>query len=106
MLGQYTYVFSKSTGSRAFVDVLSNADLLKKVKPLQVLRSYTLWIAESDGSASPSVGFFAGKAVEANKRCPDSLHDSWVVEDKPGDPDTRGQFFKTWHPKYDPCFWW
>lgn len=70
------------------------------------------WIAmigERDGSPwsyppnPPSVR----DTIRPNRRCPDELHDLWVTPNTDdSDADTRGKVWKTWHPAWDPIYWW
>lgn len=65
------------------------------------------WIAEKDGTPSKRIGKFRGKRVTSNARCPDQLHEEWFAYDEnKEDKSTRGVKFRTWHPAWDPCYWW
>lgn len=104
---RYAYVFSKLTSGDHSVDVPQTMFLKQRVAGLSVPGSYNLWIAEADGSPSPPVGKFNGMTVRPNRACPAALHAAWVAEDKNrADTDTRGRMFRTWHPQWDPCWWW
>lgn len=45
--------------------------------------------------------------IRPNRKCPTALHDLWVTPNTDSyDPDTAGKLWKTWHPAWDPMFWW
>lgn len=103
----YAYVFSKTTGSSDFVDLPQTNFIKQRISGLNVKGSFNLLIGEGDGSASPPVGTLNGLVIKPNTKCPAALHDTWKVpDDNPNDPDTRNVKFSSWHPAWDPCFWW
>lgn len=104
---KYAYVFSKTTGGKDFIDMPQTNFVKKKISGISVPGSFNILVAEIDGSASPNPGDYMGTAVRPNQRCPDKLHDAWMVpDDNRNDPDTRGIKFSSWHPQWDPCYWW
>lgn len=73
------------------------------------LWGYNIIFGEPDGSApelpeKPSS--YQGPDIVPGKRCPDELHDLWIVENydhgEPAIPD--GRKFRTWHPQVDPIY--
>lgn len=102
---QHVYVFSKTTNGKMFVDVPQTRFVKKKIEGVSAPGSFNLWIAEADGSPSPDPGLFQGAPVAPNQQCPPALHDLWMTE-KADDPSVAGQKFPSWHPAWDPCFWW
>lgn len=103
----YAYVFSKKTGSNDYVNLPQTNFIKKRISGLNVKGSFNLLVAEGDGKPSPPVGTLNGLVIKPNTKCPDALHDTWrVPDDNPNDPDTRGVSFRSWHPQWDPCFWW
>lgn len=105
---KFVYVFSKKTVGADYLDIPQTAFIKDRTSGVSVPGSFNLWIAEADGKASPSVGKFNGKEIRPNTQCPDALHNVWVTPDSnsKNDPDTRGRMFRTWHPQWDPCWWW
>lgn len=104
---RYAYVFSKNTNGQDYVDLPQTRFVKGRIVGITVPGSFNVWVAEADGSPSPPVGNFQGTTIKANTQCPQALHDVWVTpDDNPNDPDTNGVMFTTWHPQWDPCFWW
>lgn len=104
---KYTFVFSKNTGPKDFIELPQARFVQQRISGISVSGIFNLLIAEADGGASPPVGNFQGKQIAPNTRCPQKLHDMWVAEDdNDADRDTQGVKFFTWHPAWDPCFWW
>lgn len=98
---KYAYVFKKKVKQK--VSLPSTKDIRKAT----AFREYIVLIAESNGKPSPDVGNFRGRKIKSNSRCPDALHNVWMTKDpNKDDKDTRGKLFRTWHPNWDPCFWW
>ncbi len=66
---------------------------------------YSLLFAEADGTPSlpPALpSGWEGPEIKPLTRCPDALHDMWVVENHDvNDPDTSGKVWRTWHPQKD-----
>lgn len=103
----YAYVFSQKTGNQDYVDIPQTNFVRDHISMLNVKGSYNVLIAEGNGKPSPPVGTLNGREIRPNTKCPDALHDTWKVpDDKRNDPDTRGKMFSSWHPQWDPCFWW
>lgn len=72
-------------------------------------RSIIFMITEGDGTSweyppnPPSVT----EPIVPNQKCPDQLHDLWVTANTDDDDeDTAGMVWKTWHPLWDPIYWW
>lgn len=104
---KYAYVFSKTTGNKDYVDFPQGRFVKRRITGIAVPGSFNIWVAEADGSASQPVGTFDGSPISANSKCPETLHDVWTTQDNnPDDTDTQGVDFRTWHPAWDPCFWW
>lgn len=105
---QYAYVFSKPTATNGdFVEIPQGQFVKTKTVGIPVNGGFNILVAEADGSPSPPVGTFQGEPIPANEKCPDKLHAVWMTEDDNNDDiDTRGVKFETWHPAWDPCFWW
>lgn len=102
---EFVYVFFKNTGGSASVSIPQSRFITRKISGLSVSGEFNLWISEADGSKSPDPGLFQGSSVTPNQPCPAALHDTWMAE-KEGDPSVAGQMFPSWHPPWDPCFWW
>lgn len=102
---EFVYVFSKGTGGKASVSIPQTRFVQKAIVGLSVSGLFNLWISEADGSKSPDPGLFQGSSIAPNKPCPAALHDAWMTE-KEGDPFEAGKKFHSWHPAWDPCFWW
>lgn len=110
-MARYAYVFSKSTSTdtkdKDSVSIIQGRFVEEQIMGISVEGVFNILVAEADGNPSLPVGTFQGKPISANKRCPDNLHNVWVTEDdNEDDMDTRGRTFETWHPAWDPCFWW
>lgn len=110
-MSKYVYVFQKHTGGKAFLD-LPQAKFVKKRTSfatagprISLTGRFNLWIAEADGTASPDPGPFQGSVILPNTVCPKGLHDAWMVT-KSGDPSVADVKFTSWHPQWDPCWWW
>lgn len=102
------YMFSKATtrkGTDNFVDFPQGTYLQMQLKNIGVDGSFHLLISEANGTPSKPVGAFKGTTIKPNTKCPSALHDVWKTTDN-DDPDTRGVKFRTWHPNWDPCYWW
>lgn len=101
------YVFE-----RVFMDVveLPYANfVVENVDGLRVTGDYVVLLGEEDGSPSrePWPPRDVTQRIRPNERCPDQLHDLWVTpNDDDDDEDTKGMMWKTWHPQWDPCYWW
>ena len=107
-ISTHWYMFSKSTttkGGEHYADMPMNLFVKQQLKKYGVAGNFDLLISEADGSPSKEVGNFKGKKIRPNTRCPDALHNMWKATEK-DDPDVRGMKFDTWHPAWDPCFWW
>lgn len=105
----HVYVFSKPTTGNLNEIVLPQWKWIKSnVKGLQTKQGlFHLRISEADGSPSSIPTLFNGVKILPNMQCPKSLHDAWGVEnDDVTDTTTKGQLFGSWHPPWDPCFWW
>lgn len=104
---KYVYVFSKKSNPDNTLVVPSPAWVRNHlVAPFQTIANFQVRIAERNRRPSPFPGLFQGKVVYHNQKCPDELHDTWkVMANDPKDPDTKGRFFNSWHPAWDPCFW-
>lgn len=66
-------------------------------------------VAEKDGEVPryPAQPSQISRQIRPNRRCPQALHDLWVTPNTDdSDADTRGKMWKTWHPLWDPIFWW
>lgn len=104
---KYAAVFAKNTGGSQVVSVGQPKKLKEDNESAKFLGSFNLWIAEANGKPSPPVGKFKGSEIKPNTKCPEKLHDEWTTVDRnKEDKDTRGVKFTTWHPQWDPCFWW
>lgn len=66
-------------------------------------------LCEMDGSAPPvpKNPSQITAPILPNKECPEALHNAWVTKNTDNsDDDTRGKNWRTWHPQWDPCYWW
>ncbi|KAI0561698.1 hypothetical protein FGB62_74g17 [Gracilaria domingensis] len=101
------YIFSKDAKGMA---VLPSNDWVKRsVSGVEGVGKWFAMIAESDGQPSkmPTQSNSVVDAILPNQRCPDALHDLWVVpEPDVSDEDVNGRMWPTWHPQWDPCYWW
>ncbi|CDF38307.1 unnamed protein product [Chondrus crispus] len=104
---QYVYVFSRQSGSDNSIVIPSSSWIQKHISArFRVFLNFQVRLSEANGRASPMPGYFQGSMVAPNQPCPSALHETWRVKmDDPHDPDTRGHYFQTWHPAWDPCFW-
>lgn len=106
-MSPYAYVFSTNSGNKNYVDLPQTASVKHQMAHLDVTGSFNLLVAESNGRPSEPVGSFNGRVIEPNTPCPSVLHDTWKVpDDNKNDPTTRGKSFTSWHPQWDPCYWW
>lgn len=108
-LPSHVFVFSKRTTGRLNEITLPQWGWLEKnIQGINAVDGrYHIRIAESDGSPSLKPASFRGRNISPNKRCPDVLHDAWGVEnDDDTDEYTKGKRFGSWHPAWDPCYWW
>lgn len=101
------HVFSKVVDSEI---TLPAGDWVKEnIRGGSSIGEYILLLAEADGSAPKRPENPSGITAEIspNQRCPDELHDLWVTDNTDAnDPDTEGMKWPTWHPMWDPCYWW
>lgn len=101
------YAFSKVVESEVILP--SGEWIQENTRGLSADPDWVVLVAEEDGSAprvpkSPSA---VSEEIKPNERCPDELHDLWVTANTDdNDPDTEGMKWPTWHPMWDPCFWW
>lgn len=100
------YVFSKRFEGEAYIP--HQAWVKQNAKGVKARGDYVIMIAEEDGSASTAPKSPPGiKMIQPNARCPEALHDLWVTPDEDAsDPDTVGKMWKTFHPRWDPCYFW
>lgn len=89
------------------IDIPSAALVSQSVSELESPGNYIILLSEVDGSASKPPTGPNGELVESGTSCPDWLHDLWVSsmmheEDK----HSTGKLWRTWHPLWDPCYWW
>lgn len=101
------YIFSKEFGSVAHLP--NSLWVEKNIQGIGVQGDVVAMLAESNGKAPPVPRNPSGisQPILPNKRCPDALHDRWVTKNTDNDDaDTRGKMWKTWHPAWDPCYWW
>lgn len=105
---RHAFVFSKKTrGSLNSVKLPHFGWVKRKTRDLMAQGSYHVRVAEANGRASAPPSMFNGVHVLPNARCPDVLHDAWsTTDDNVQDRDTRGKRFGSWHPPWDPCYWW
>lgn len=101
------YVFSKLAGP--YVHLPERGWVRDNVGGIESSGDWYVMLAETNGAAPAPPKNPAGISVPIvpNQKCPDSLHDRWVTrntDDK--DRDTRGKMWRTWHPMWDPCYWW
>lgn len=105
----HVYVFWKRTSGSAQEVVLPQQKRLRdSVRGVPGLSGdYHVRIAEDDGRPSTEPRRFRGVNALPNKLCPAILHSSWGVQnDDQNDRFTRGKIFGSWHPQWDPCYWW
>lgn len=104
---KYAYVFSKKTRGRNHVAYLPQVGwVMRNIQGIVANGQYHIRVAEADGSPSVKPGLFRGVDIKPNRRCPDVLHNAWSTFDNNNDPHTQGMTFRTWHPQWDPCYWW
>lgn len=103
------FVFSQVTNGDI---LLPNMKWVKQnARGVFVVGDWILMIAEEDGSAPvlqyPTKPSGVNETITPNSRCPDQLHDLWVTgSTDENDEDTKGMTWKTWHPQWDPYYWW
>lgn len=106
-LPEYVYIFSRSADKSA---LLPSQEWVKgNISGVKPVGSWYVMLGEADGS--PSLAPISPPSVPdrilPNKRCPDKLHALWVTrETDESDPDVKGRMWPTWHPQWDPCYWW
>ncbi len=102
-LPSYVYIFSRKGQNIA----LPGSEWVKRnLVGFTVNGGYTVIVAEENGTPveKPEVPGFGN--VVAGGRCPEKLHDTWVVPTADSsDPDTANRKFRTFHSLWDPCFW-
>jgi hypothetical protein len=86
----------------AGVHMLPSADILGAQYDAY---AYDLLFSEVDGSApelSAMPPGWSGPDIVQHEKCPDELHEMWVVEGHdPGDEDIAGVMWNSWHPQVD-----
>lgn len=107
MVQPKVYIFSKVFGTVAWIP--HHAWLVRNVEGVEVAGDVMAMIGEANGDPPivPKNPPGIRAAIVPGKPCPDELHDRWVAkntDDK--DEDTKGKTWKTWHPAWDPCYWW
>lgn len=105
---QQAFVYSKKTEESKNSVVIPNFGWVKRnTVNIKAKGSYHIRVAEEDGEPSSYQTTFEGVQIYPNARCPDILHSAWSVpDDNPSDSETARMRFGTWHPQWDPCFWW
>lgn len=108
ILSRYAYVFSKPSSSPSNSLIVPHSQWLRgNVRGVRVRGAFHLRIAEKDGKPSLAPSKFRGSNVRPNTQCPGVLHKSWgTFDDNQEDEFTKGRWFSSWHPQWDPCFWW
>lgn len=103
-----SYVFSMETTGTDNVVMLPHSSWIRSsVSGVRTRGKYHVRIAEADGSPVAPPPPFKGVTVTPNEPCPAALHDSWgTFDDNLEDQDTKGKLFGSWHPQWDPCYWW
>lgn len=105
---RYVFVFSKRTHGRLHSIVLPHFGWVRRSTSMLMAKgSYHIRVAEVNGIAPALPSAFKGTRIFSNERCPDVLHEAWSTgDDNPQDRDTQMKRFGSWHPQWDPCFWW
>ena len=89
------------------LDLPSKRWLSSYLSELETSGNFVLLIGEQDGSSPRIPATQSGQLVQQSASCPKWLHDSWIERDvDPNDPDTNEIEWQSWHPLWDPCFWW
>lgn len=83
----------------------------KNLRGFDIPNGYRLFamFAETDGSKweYPSWPSTIRHKIKPNEQCPKDLHNQWVARNTDDDdPDTAGKYWRTWHPLWDPIYWW
>lgn len=74
---------------------------------LQTTGNYITFLAEADGSSSKAPLGPNGETISPGESCPKWLHDLWMTqENDENDEHTKRKVWHTWHPLWDPCYWW
>lgn len=102
------YAFSKIVDSEV---ILPSGEWVKdKIRGnVKASDDWILLLAEADGTppSIPKSPSAVAEEIKPNERCPDELHALWVTDNTDdNDPDTKGMKWPTWHPMWDPCYWW
>lgn len=80
-----------------------HADLLEGSHKIT---GYSILFGEKDGKGSKEPSVPDGwEKIKSNEKCPEDLHDLWVVEVDDGDKSVEGVKWKSWHPQIDPIYW-
>lgn len=103
---QFALVFVRATRDQR-VDIPDMSVVKEAAGSAVIDGDFHVRIAELDGSASVPPPRFKGRIVRPGKECPPSLHNAWAVsEPDESDEDVAGVMFNSWHPAWDPCYWW
>lgn len=101
------YAFSKVVDGKI---ILPTGEWVQRnIQGGKPIADYIVLVAEEDGSATgvPTSPAGVPDGIEPNARCPDELHDLWMTGNTDDDDaDTAGMKWRTWHPMWDPCYWW
>ena len=103
---EYVVVFSRNFNDLVYVPNLKWIET--NIRGVRA-KSFVLNIAESDGSPPnaplPPKGFTT--PIRPMTPCPSKLHEAWVTKNVDHtDSDTKNMMWPTWHPAWDPCYWW
>lgn len=86
------------------VHTLPHKDLFKSSHKFW---GYSVLFGEADGTPSKPPAVPEGLPnITANAKCPEELHDLWVVEnpDNNADEDVADKKWRSWHPSVDPMY--
>lgn len=101
------YAFSKLTTGK--ITLPAGKWVQSNIRGGTPTSEFMVLVAEEDGSApsTPTSPEGVPGVIEPGARCPDELHDLWVTDNTDDlDEDTKGMKWATWHPMWDPCYWW
>lgn len=107
-LPEYVYVFSKISDADNVITIPQWMWVRENIGGVRIKSgSYHVLIGESDGRPTEKPAPFNNLEIAPNTKCPDQLHDAWgVTVVDSNDPDAEGKRFGSWHPAWDPCYWW
>lgn len=99
------YVFSQTLNGTV-VGIPSISWLRRHVRGIKVGWSLFILAGEIDGKPVSKPANKLGVDIDSGGMCPDELHDVYkVLGQFKSDPHSRNEYFRTFHPLWDACYW-